>query len=190
MKQGLDKESKLNFNRGICLPATQIDDNSRPQWRLVRELLLNIRDEWHRDAEAKTLMLEHLARLVIIQIARLGNACMPTVAANSDDLRLYQRFTAMVEQHYTEHWPLSAYINNIGASGSRLNQVCQCIANNPPKKLIHDRLLREIKRLLTFSNLTSNEICYRLGFRDPAYFCRFFKHHTDMTTQAYRKNVK
>ena len=75
----------------------------------------------------------------------------------------------------------------MGVSESRLNQICQSISNSSPKQLINDRLLQEMKRLLIFSNQTSKEIGYQLGFNDPAYFCRFFRRQTDMTTQQYRK---
>lgn len=57
---------------------------------------------------------------------------------------------------------------------SRLNDLCRRFANRPPKRLIFDRLLREAKRMLLFSACTVHETAYSLGFKDPAYFARFF----------------
>ncbi|MEZ5449103.1 MAG: helix-turn-helix domain-containing protein [Thiolinea sp.] len=39
---------------------------------------------------------------------------------------------------------------------------------------MHDRLIAEAKRQLIYANRSVNEIAYELGFRDPAYFSRFF----------------
>lgn len=147
----------------------------------------NIREEWIRDTPVKQQMLEHFSKLLIMQIARVGGQDVSTTVDNSNDLRLYRRYSDLVEQHYADHWQLSDYTDKVGVSQSRLNQVCQKVANNPPKKLIHDRLLRETKRLLIFSNLSSNQISYRLGFKEPAYFSRFFKQNTGMTPQSYRR---
>ena len=49
-----------------------------------------------------------------------------------------------------------------------------------------ERLMQETKRLLLFTGSTANEICYQLGFKDPAYFSRFFQRNAQMTPGEYR----
>lgn len=41
--------------------------------------------------------------------------------------------------------------------------------------------MQEAKRLLLFTGSSANEICYQLGFKDPAYFSRFFLRYAQMT---------
>ncbi|MGB2130377.1 MAG: helix-turn-helix domain-containing protein, partial [Marinobacterium sp.] len=82
------------------------------------------------------------------------------------------------------------YTRELGISESRLHQICQKVSNRSPKKLIHDRIMQETKRLLVFTDQSSNDICYQLGFSDPAYFSRFFKRHTGMTAQQFRQTHK
>lgn len=55
-----------------------------------------------------------------------------------------------------------------------MTDICRRFANRSPKRLIFDRQLREAKRLLLFSDSAVNEIAWQLGFKDPAYFARFF----------------
>jgi AraC family 4-hydroxyphenylacetate 3-monooxygenase operon regulatory protein len=136
---------------------------------------------------AKNLAIDSLVRLLLIRIARLSSKRAESIAVNNDDLRLFHRFSDLVEEHYRKHWHLPQYTDHMGVSESRLNQICQRISNRSPKKLIHDRIVQETKRLLTFSNLGINEICFELGFADPAYFSRFFKKHAGLTAQQYRK---
>jgi AraC family 4-hydroxyphenylacetate 3-monooxygenase operon regulatory protein len=52
--------------------------------------------------------------------------------------------------------------------------------------LIFDRQLREAKRLLLFSDSAVSEIAYQLGFKDPAYFARFFNRLVGCSPSAYR----
>ncbi len=44
-----------------------------------------------------------------------------------------------------------------------------------------------VKRLLLFTGGSVNEICYQLGFKDPAYFSRFFVRYAGLTPSAYRQ---
>jgi AraC family 4-hydroxyphenylacetate 3-monooxygenase operon regulatory protein len=40
--------------------------------------------------------------------------------------------------------------------------------------------MQEAKRLLIFSDANINSVCYQLGFKDPAYFSRFFHRYAGM----------
>ena len=64
---------------------------------------------------------------------------------------------------------------------ARLNDVCRRIADLPSKRLVFERLMQEARRLLLYTGGSANEICYQLGFKDPAYFSRFFQRHAQMT---------
>ena len=53
--------------------------------------------------------------------------------------------------------------------------------------LIHERLLLEARRLLAYSDLDVTTISYSLGFKDPAYFSRFFTRREAMSPSAFRR---
>jgi AraC family 4-hydroxyphenylacetate 3-monooxygenase operon regulatory protein len=61
------------------------------------------------------------------------------------------------------------------------------MADLPSKRLVFERLMQEARRLLLYTGGSANEICYRLGFKDPAYFSRFFQRHAQMTPGEYRQ---
>ena len=62
------------------------------------------------------------------------------------------------------------------------------IADLPSKRLVYERLMQEAKRLLLFTASTVNEICYQLGFKDPAYFSRFFLRYAQMTPEEAKEH--
>ncbi|MHA0851207.1 helix-turn-helix domain-containing protein, partial [Serratia nematodiphila] len=102
------------------------------------------------------------------------------------ELQLFQRFNKMVDERFREHLPVPEYAQALGVTESRLNDLCRRFANRPPKRLIFDRLLREAKRMLLFSACTVHETAYSLGFKDPAYFARFFNRLEGCSPSTYR----
>lgn len=181
-------EQQLNLNQGICLTRDVVKEAQLDQWLMIEQLLLNVRQEWNSDNLAKALMLENLISSIIIQVARLSTQRALSSSVSNDDLRIFHQFSDEVERHFREHWVLPDYSRQIGVSESRLNQICKRITNSSPKKIIIERVLREAKRLLAFSGKPVSEICYELGFKDPAYLSRFFKNQTGLSPLHYRNN--
>lgn len=190
LKDGLQQEMETEFNRGLCIVRDELDPEQRLQWPLITQTFRNLKVEWYRERPAKRLTLHTLVRLLLIQISRLSPKEAESTTVNNDDLRIFHRFADLVEEHFREHLHLPDYTGRLGISESRLHQICQRVSNRSPKKLIHDRIVQETKRLLVFTDLSSSDICYQLGFSDPAYFSRFFKRHTGLTAQRFRNEHK
>ena len=58
-----------------------------------------------------------------------------------------------------------------------------------PLALAHARLMSEAEQLLNGTGLQVAEVADRLGFRDPAYFSRFFQRHAGMPPGRYRATL-
>jgi AraC family 4-hydroxyphenylacetate 3-monooxygenase operon regulatory protein len=118
----------------------------------------------------------------------LRNAKLDDHAASGmrGELKLFQRFNQLIDSHYHLHWTVPDYASELHLTESRLTDICRRFANRPPKRLIFDRQLREAKRLLLFSDSAVNEIAWQLGFKDPAYFARFFNRLVGCSPSAFR----
>ncbi|EBP7991804.1 helix-turn-helix domain-containing protein, partial [Salmonella enterica] len=103
------------------------------------------------------------------------------------ELKLFQRFTLLIDNHFHQHWTVPDYACELHITESRLTDICRRFANRPPKRLIFDRQLREAKRLLLFSDNAVNEIAWQLGFKDPAYFARFFNRLAGCSPSQFRQ---
>ena len=55
--------------------------------------------------------------------------------------------------------------------------------------LINARLLLEARRLLRYTDLSSKEVAFRLGFDDPSYFVKFFKREAGMLPLELREQA-
>jgi AraC family transcriptional regulator, 4-hydroxyphenylacetate 3-monooxygenase operon regulatory protein len=171
----------------IAIELRQLDQNGRKQWQRLIQTLETLQDEWNGEASDKQFAIETLVRLLLLQLIRLAPEASESQMVNSEELRQFRRFSELIEREFRNRWPLGKYCSAIGVCESRLNHICQRVANCPPKRLIHDRMLQESKRLLLYSSHTINDIGFQLGFTDPSYFSRFFRKQTGLTPRDFRE---
>ena len=72
-------------------------------------------------------------------------------------------------------------------SRAQLYAVTMQAVGKSPLRILHERMILECKRELTYSSQTVGQIAYELGFTDEAYFSRFFTRHAGMSPSAFRK---
>lgn len=171
-----------------CIVASELKGTEQSDWQLLVTLIESMGKEWQSDALGKTLALNGLIRLILISLVRLNSRGAEGRLVSNEDLFLFNKFSELIEQNFTDQVPLSFYITELAVSESRLNHVCHRISNRPPKKLIQDRTTQEAKQLLTFTTMSVKEISFALGFTDPAYFSRFFKRCVGVNALQFRGN--
>lgn len=133
-----------------------------------------------------TLVLEWLARCVLMLLGRLETDSRTASLSGRKDFELFERFRSLVEEHYTRLWQVGDYAGKLHVTPVRLNRLCQKFSGQSAFDMIQHRLLLEAKRKLTYLPAGIADIAYELGFQDPAYFSRLFKRHTGMTPKAFR----
>ena len=101
-------------------------------------------------------------------------------------MALFLQFCDMVEAHFRDHMTLGEYAKGLSVTEARLNDICRRMANQPSKEIVHERMLQEARRLLRYTATPIGEICFQLGFADPAYFSRFFTRRTGQSPSQFR----
>ncbi|MBD8239160.1 4-hydroxyphenylacetate catabolism regulatory protein HpaA [Pseudomonas fluorescens] len=170
-----------------CVALAQLGPQHTSEIRRLDFLFEALSEEVEAPRPGHSAALDSLTRLIMISLLRLCSHSLKATPARQEDLRIFHRFNELIEAHYQQHWPLSRYAQGIGVTEARLNDVCRRIADLPSKRLILERLMQEAKRLLMFTGSSANEICYQLGFKDPAYFSRFFQRYAQLTPGEYRQ---
>ena len=165
----------------------ELGEEYREEVQRLDMLFDQLRSEFSANRPGRDASLSALTRLIFISLLRLSARSLKAQPARHEDLQVFHRFNALIEAHYREHWSLGQYAGQMGVTEARLNDICRRIADLPSKRLIHDRVMQEAKRLLLFTGSSSNEICYLLGFKDPAYFSRFFARNAGMSPGEYRQ---
>lgn len=170
-----------------CVALGNLDDDALAEAGRVERLFEDLSAEITANRPGRSVALESLTRLIMVSLLRLCSNSLKASPTRGEDLKIFHRFNELIEAHYREHWALGRYAESIGVTEPRLNDVCRRIADLPSKRLIQERLMQEAKRLLLFTGSSANEICYQLGFKDPAYFSRFFQRYAQVTPGEYRQ---
>ena len=104
-----------------------------------------------------------------------------------DDLNLLFDLKEIIDEKYTEPISIEAVAKQLGEKPHYINKLTKEKLDNTLSKLTADKILLETKRKIVFTDLTTKEIAYSTGFRDPDYFNRFFKKQTNLTPLEFRK---
>lgn len=99
---------------------------------------------------------------------------------------LFQHFVALVHEHCTEQREVAFYADRLCISTRYLSTIIRSVAHSTAKEFIDRSVVLEIKMLLGSTELSVQEIAYRLHFPDQSYLGRFFKKHTGVSPTEFR----
>jgi AraC family transcriptional activator of pobA len=132
-------------------------------------------------------VLRALSAALIGFIAReLASKSRASGAANSE---LFRRFEVLIERHHLERWSVSDYAEALSMTAAHLNRVTRAATGDTASHLILNRMIREARRNLVYTNLPVSTIAYTLGFDDPAYFSRIYTAATGLSPRAFRAQL-
>jgi AraC family transcriptional activator of pobA len=100
---------------------------------------------------------------------------------------LGQRFHLALDQHLPRLQRVADYARLLGVSRTHLNEELRRTTGRTASDLIHERLTLEAKRLLAHTDSPAAKIAYRLNFKDPSYFGRFFRAATGVSPLEFRR---
>ena len=101
---------------------------------------------------------------------------------------LVERYRLLLERHFREGWPVERYAAALAVSPRTLRAACAAAGQGrSPLQMLADRLVVEAKRKLVYTSMTVAEVAYGLGFRDPAYFSRFFTAAVGRSPRDFRR---
>ncbi|MBW2604460.1 MAG: helix-turn-helix domain-containing protein [Deltaproteobacteria bacterium] len=134
-------------------------------------------------------MVATLLKALLLRSERLGPDTVATTVAKRFGRKIFFKFVACIEENYRRHLKVKDYAETLNIGTKRLTEICNLVSGSSAKKIIQERVILEAKRYLYHSELSIKEICYLLGFEDPAHFSKYFHKATSMYPLAFRKSM-
>ncbi|WP_316167854.1 MULTISPECIES: helix-turn-helix domain-containing protein [unclassified Bradyrhizobium] len=153
----------------------------------MRDLMRQIYKEYSARHFARAHMLRALSAALLGLVARELADESTTHSAGSTDL--FRRFETLLERHFLDHWSVADYAKALSITATHLSRLTKAATGHAASELIQERLVREARRNLVYTNLSVSTIAYELGFNDPAYFSRVFAGATGLSPRSFREKV-
>lgn len=177
-----DIGSRLHL--GLDRPIFVSEVGDEIAWRRLATTMRQITAEFSDRLEGSDRALQALISLALINIGRLQRmAVQPALPAM---VELAGRLEHMIDRHFREGLRVGDYVARLGTTPHLLDKAAKEVLGASVKELISRRLFLEAKRLLQFTVRPVEDVCFELGFKDPAYFSRAFRKWAGESPGAWR----
>lgn len=130
-------------------------------------------------------------KLFLIECKRIKSLEFPAEKIeHTQAARLINDFKEKVEAHYARKHKVNDYAAMMAITSNYLNEVIKSETGMSAKEFIQNRIILEVKRLAVYSEKTSKEVAYELGFDDPGHFSKFVKLNAGMNFSELKEHLK
>lgn len=188
---GLDADNQVGklLDGLLTQPHVVKYRKNSPEYRELFQYLRLIRQELDLPRDDQQIALFALVKMVLLSLRRRLQREHQDTVLQSGGVQLVNRFRALLESHYKQHWKIGDYAAELHVSVSTLNRACNEVLACTAKKLIQERLHMEAKRRLMYTRETLDQISYDLGFKDAPYFSRVFKQIEGASPKYFRREA-
>lgn len=163
-----------------------------PAWvigedRAIDFVFEEMHTEFRENVEVNLRLLRNYLDILLLKLARYFPKT-GGVPQNSATYKL-RKLAGLIEANYRKVRQPGQYADMMNLSTSYLNSLCKEALGKTLTQLIHERVILEARRLFSYSDANVNEVAAALNFTDVSYFIRFFRKHTGMTPEAFKKSV-
>jgi len=156
--------------------------------RLTRLLAL-ISSELQEPRPGSETVISSALLISFVQLWRHVGARALALGETVGAAALLMRFRQLVEERFREQWAVARYAEALGVTPGRLHAIATRTLGRTPRALIQQRLIYEAAVRLERSAITIKQLSYLLGFRDAAYFNRFFAKQVGIPPARYRRAI-
>lgn len=106
-----------------------------------------------------------------------------------DSLKLttFLKFKSLLEENFHESRNADFYASKLNITYKHLNFICKEVINQTAKQFIDDFIVLEAKRQLINSSVKSTQLAFSMGFEESSNFVKYFKKHTGLTPNNFKK---
>ncbi|WP_298900583.1 helix-turn-helix transcriptional regulator [uncultured Psychroserpens sp.] len=178
------------FSQSILLSCGYINKLTRKDFRNHTLLFLENRET--RLIETMFSLVEREITNPCIDIDKLKTSMCSTLKTSllekfEDDDNYINYFGELLGAQFNIFHNVSDYASQLDIEPKTLLRLFQKNKLKNPSDIIKEKLLLESKKLIVYTNKSIREICFEVGFYDPAYFSRFFKKHLGVTAKKFRQ---
>lgn len=102
---------------------------------------------------------------------------------------LFLRFLEFVRNNFDKNFTLKEMAGHLHTTELKLNELAKLHAGKTAQNIIYGLIISEAQRIIQYEDKSIKEIAFALGFKDPYYFSKFFKHHTGQSPRDFQNSL-
>ncbi|WP_299253574.1 helix-turn-helix domain-containing protein [uncultured Aquimarina sp.] len=183
--ENISEKNLFHFLHIYHTPSILIGNENMANLTPLLQLLENLHLESNNIMKAEIINSVFIA--LLFQIKRLSIYQHKTF--ESQRFKDFIKFKQLITEFYHQSHNAKDYAKKLSVSYKYLNDICKQIGNKTAKAFLDSWILLEAKRNISENKYTSQEIAYKMGFKEPSNFIRFFKKFTDLTPNQFQKKL-
>lgn len=175
-----DHDEEVSCNGFLFFGSSfpQIVTLNKKEKKGFKALLYFFKEEFETKDHIQGEMLRTLLKRLLIKSSRMIKEGIPEPELPNSQLDIIRKFNILIEKNFREKHQVADYAELLHKSPKTLSNLFHKYSDKSPLATINERIVVEAKRLLLYSNKTSEEIAYELGYKEAGHFSKFFKKHT------------
>ena len=166
-------------------PFLQLEDEDISRAIVFFKRLLNEYPLCSLNATEKVISLIDVFYLDMLDYMKLAKKHQVVNSSNYSSKT--NQLEQLIEAHYRTSHLAKEYAQMLHVSPKHLNRMCDQTLGKTTTQLIHDRILLEAKRMLVHPKTRLTQVSEELGFKDYAYFSRWFKKKCELTPTQFKQ---
>lgn len=162
--------------------------DSMNMWMKILEYTYHDKENRFRNTIIKN-RLQNAFLEMCDKVMRMPELAAPKNNASMRQTEIFNRFMQLINQHGSHQREVAYYAKSLCISTRYLSTIVRSVAGQSAKALIDHVVLLELKMLLRTTDLSIQEIAYRLHFPDQSYLGRFFRKQTGLSPSAFRNQI-
>lgn len=151
----------------------------------VKSLYEEIEHELKNDEQDSIKYIKFLLNQILIILKREKLKNQIDIEKSRADL-ICRQFLSLVEIYFNSRRTIGCYSELMGLSSKHLSETLKKKLGKSALHFIHDRILKEAKYLLIYTDKNISAISNDLNFQNISQFTRFFKKNTGISPNKYR----
>lgn len=142
----------------------------------------------HAPKSAYIMLRNHIQNFFIgMENIILSEGIKTHIQPTSSTRLLFNQFCRLLMEYCHSQHEVKFYAEKLCITPYYLSKITDKTLKATPKELIDRQIIMEMKQLLTTTDISIKELATRFHFDTMSYMARFFRRHTGMTPNEFRR---
>jgi len=178
------------------VPPQKLAQNDFEEFETLYSQILK---EFKKESEYKNKILGNLFMVMLLKIKEKFWSAYNPIEEGKRDSQIVKSFKRLLETEFKEvlksnhndgKLQVKYFAKKLNLHPNYLTSVIKSKTGRTVNDWISKQTLSIAKSLLLHTPYSSKEIAYKLGFSESTHFSRFFKNHTELSPNTFRKSNK